>query len=114
MPRLHKTGSARDVDWGTHLMAELSRRRYQASGLIYQDRQKEQSQLSVCWRRLHPASPSKEAATMNLSKPVNPIRNYAFGSVITALILFSPVFAFLVAVTRHWHKFAVESPPPGA
>ena len=51
---------------------------------------------------------------MNLSKPVNPIRNYAFGSAITALILFSPVFAFLVAVTRHWHKFAVESPPPGA
>jgi hypothetical protein len=35
---------------------------------------------------------------MNLSKPVNPIRNYAFGSVITALILLSPVFAFLVVI----------------
>ena len=35
---------------------------------------------------------------MNLSKPVNPIRNYAFGSVITALILFSSVFAFLVVI----------------
>jgi hypothetical protein len=35
---------------------------------------------------------------MNLSKRVNPIRNYAFGSVITALILFSPVFAFLVVI----------------
>ena len=35
---------------------------------------------------------------MNLSKPVNPIRNYAFGSVITALILLSPVIAFLMAI----------------
>ena len=35
---------------------------------------------------------------MNLSKPVNPIRDFAFGSVITALILFSPVFAFLVVI----------------
>jgi hypothetical protein len=35
---------------------------------------------------------------MNLSKPVNPIRNYAFGSVIAALILFSPVLAFLVII----------------
>jgi len=35
---------------------------------------------------------------MNLSKPVNPIRNYAFGSVITALILLSPVVAFLMAI----------------
>ena len=35
---------------------------------------------------------------MNLSKPVSPIRNYAFGSVITALILLSPVFAFLVII----------------
>jgi len=35
---------------------------------------------------------------MNLSKPVNPIRNYAFGSVITALILLSPIFAFLVVI----------------
>ena len=35
---------------------------------------------------------------MNLSKPVNPIRNYAFGSVITALILLSPVVAFLVVI----------------
>ena len=35
---------------------------------------------------------------MNLSKPVNPIRNYAVGSVIAALILLSPVFAFLVVI----------------
>ena len=35
---------------------------------------------------------------MNLSKPVNPIRNYAFGSVIAALILLSPVIAFLMAI----------------
>ena len=35
---------------------------------------------------------------MILSKPVNPIRNYAFGSVITALILLSPVLAFLVII----------------
>ena len=35
---------------------------------------------------------------MNLSKPVNPIRNYAFGPVITALILLSPVIAFLMAI----------------
>ena len=35
---------------------------------------------------------------MNLRKPVNPIRNYAFGSVITGLILFSSVFAFLVVI----------------
>ena len=35
---------------------------------------------------------------MNLSKPVNPIRDYAFGSVITALILLSPIFAFLVVI----------------
>jgi len=35
---------------------------------------------------------------MNLSKPVNPIRNYAFGSAITALILLSPVVAFLMAI----------------
>ena len=35
---------------------------------------------------------------MNLSKPVNPIRNYAFGSVIAALILLSPVVAFLVVI----------------
>jgi hypothetical protein len=40
----------------------------------------------------------KEAAKMNLSKPVNPIGNYAFGSVITALILLSPVVAFLMAI----------------
>src|SRR5215831_3570756 len=45
-----------------------------------------------------PRSPGKEAAKMNLSKPVNPIRNYAFGSVITALILLSPVFAFLMVI----------------
>ena len=35
---------------------------------------------------------------MNLSKAVNPFRNYAFGSVITALILLSPVVAFLMAI----------------
>ena len=35
---------------------------------------------------------------MNLGKPVNPIRNYAFGSVIAALILLSPVVAFLVVI----------------
>ena len=35
---------------------------------------------------------------MNLSKPFNPIRNYAFGSVITALILLSPVVAFLMVI----------------
>ena len=35
---------------------------------------------------------------MNLSKPVNPIRDYALGSVITALILLSPIFAFLVVI----------------
>ena len=35
---------------------------------------------------------------MNLSKPVNPIRHYAFRSVITALILFSPVIAFLMVI----------------
>ena len=35
---------------------------------------------------------------MNLSKPVNPIRNYAFGSAIAALILLSPVIAFLIAI----------------
>jgi len=33
---------------------------------------------------------------MNLSKPVNPIRNYAVGSVITALILLGPVAALLM------------------
>jgi hypothetical protein len=35
---------------------------------------------------------------MNFSKPINPIRNYAFGSVITALILLSPVLALLVVI----------------
>jgi hypothetical protein len=35
---------------------------------------------------------------MNLSKPVNPIRYYAFGSVVTALILLSPVVALLVII----------------
>ena len=35
---------------------------------------------------------------MNLSKPVNPIRNYALGSVITALILLSPLVAFLMVI----------------
>ena len=35
---------------------------------------------------------------MNLSKPVNLIRYYSFGSVITALILLSPVVALLVII----------------
>ena len=45
-----------------------------------------------------PRGSGKEADKMNLSKPVNPIRNYAFGSVITALILLGPVIAFLMAI----------------
>src|SRR5215467_12527888 len=36
--------------WGTLLMVEPSRRSYQAFGLIYQDWQKEPSQLSGCRR----------------------------------------------------------------
>ena len=36
---------------------------------------------------------------MSLSKPANPIRNYAVGSVMTALILLGPVVAFLVVIT---------------
>src|SRR5262249_47186079 len=72
---------------------------YQENGLIYQDRQKERRQLSDCWRRLHPAARlGREPAEMNLSKPVNPIRNYAFGSLITAFILLSPVVAFLMVI----------------
>jgi len=35
---------------------------------------------------------------MNLSKPANPVRSYAFGSVFAALILLSPVLAFLVVI----------------
>ena len=35
---------------------------------------------------------------MNLSTPINPIRNYALGSTITALILLSPVLAFLMVI----------------
>jgi hypothetical protein len=35
---------------------------------------------------------------MNLSKPVNPIRNYAVGSAITALILLGPVVTFLMVI----------------
>jgi predicted DNA repair protein MutK len=35
---------------------------------------------------------------MNLSKPVTPVRKYAVGSVITALILLSPVVAFLMVI----------------
>ena len=35
---------------------------------------------------------------MNLSKPVNPIRNYAFGSAITALILLGLLVAFLMVI----------------
>jgi hypothetical protein len=79
-------------------MAEPSRRFYQTFGLIYQDRQKERSQLSDCRRFVLPRGSDKEAAKMNLSKPVNPIRNYPFGSAITALILLSPVVAFLMAI----------------
>jgi len=37
---------------------------------------------------------------MNLSKPVNPIRNYAVGSVITALILLGPVVTFLMVIAH--------------
>ena len=36
---------------------------------------------------------------MNLSKPVTPIRNYAVGSMITALILLGPVVTFLMVIT---------------
>ena len=35
---------------------------------------------------------------MILSKPVRPIRNYAFRSVIMALILLSPVIGFLMVI----------------
>ena len=35
---------------------------------------------------------------MDLSKPVNPIRYYAFGSLVAALILLSPAIAFLMAI----------------
>ena len=35
---------------------------------------------------------------MNLSKPVNPIRNYAVGSAIMALILLGPVLTFLIVI----------------
>jgi hypothetical protein len=35
---------------------------------------------------------------MNLAKPVNPIRNYGVRSVITALILLSPVVALLMVI----------------
>ena len=35
---------------------------------------------------------------MNLSKPINPFRNYALGSTITALILLSPVLTFLMVI----------------
>jgi hypothetical protein len=35
---------------------------------------------------------------MNLSKPVTPIRNYAVGSMITALILLGPVVTFLMVI----------------
>jgi hypothetical protein len=80
-------------------MAEPSRRFYQTFGLIYQDRKKEQSQLGDCQRGINPAAQlGKEAAKMNPNKPVNPIRDYAFGSVITALILLSPVVAFLMVI----------------
>ena len=45
-----------------------------------------------------PRSSGKDAAKMNLSKTVDPIQNYAFGSIITALILLSPVVAFLMVI----------------
>ena len=62
-------------------------------------RQKERSQLSVAGAGyILPRSPRKEAAKMNLSKPVNPIRYYAFGSVIMAFILLSPVIVFLMVI----------------
>jgi hypothetical protein len=35
---------------------------------------------------------------MDLGKPVTPIRNYVIGSVITALILLSPIVAFLMVI----------------
>jgi hypothetical protein len=35
---------------------------------------------------------------MNLDKPLNRVRYYAFGSVIAALILLSPVLAFLMVI----------------
>ena len=35
---------------------------------------------------------------MSPSKPANPIQNYAFGSVITALAVLSPVVAFLMVI----------------
>jgi hypothetical protein len=35
---------------------------------------------------------------MNLSKPAKSIRNYAFGSLVAALILLSPAIAFLMAI----------------
>ena len=35
---------------------------------------------------------------MHLSKPANPIRNHAFGSGITVLILLSPVVAFVMVI----------------
>jgi hypothetical protein len=35
---------------------------------------------------------------MSLSKPANPIRNYAVGSSITALILLGPVVTFLTVI----------------
>jgi hypothetical protein len=35
---------------------------------------------------------------MSLSKPANPIRNYAVGSAITALILLGPVVTFLIVI----------------
>jgi len=35
---------------------------------------------------------------MNLSKPFDPIRNYAVGSVITALILLGPVATLLMGI----------------
>src|SRR5262249_5384682 len=49
-------------------------------------------------RLIPPRSSGKEAAKMNLSKLVNPIRNYTFGSVIAALVLLSPVITFLVVI----------------
>jgi hypothetical protein len=43
-----------------------------------------------------PPNPGKEPAKMKPRKTVNPVRKYAVGSVITALLLLSPVVALLM------------------
>src|SRR5215472_9914001 len=97
--RLHRNGLCEMPLWGTLLMAEPSRPRLSS---IWPDLSRPVGRAEPI-KRL-PArdsscrSPGKEAAKMNLSKPANPIRYYAFGSVITALILLSPVVAFLMVI----------------